>query len=280
MLETKKNKAVIFLTVPLLLGVAATSLYSLLAEDFYLRETPNWALQSWGQDIINIALVCPVLFFASVMAYTGRKSAMLIWAGVNLYLAYTFAIYAFAIHFNELFLVYCINFGLAFYACAYFIYWAVTTHPEPVMINNRLMRITSIFFFFLSVVFYLLWLSAVIPELSNTEVPQSLIDTGLMTNPVHVIDLSVFLPGMCIVAILLWRKVWMSYVLTPLLLTFLVLMNLTIGFLHALMFDQGMAGNPALIYVMVGLSVFCLVLLNGYVKAFSAQQPNPYGITI
>lgn len=270
----------LFLSLPLLLGVVANSLYSLLAEDFYLRETPNWALQSWGQDIINIALVCPVLFFASIMAYTGRKTAMMIWAGANLYFVYTFAIYAFAIHFNELFLVYCINFGLAFYSCVYFIYWVATTHPQPVTNNDKLVRITSIFFFFLSIVFYVLWLSVVIPDMKSTEVPQSLIDTGLMTNPVHVIDLSIFLPAIFIVAFLLWKKKRLSYLLTPVLLTFLVLMNLTIGFLHALMFDQGMAGNPSLIYVMVALSVFCLVLLNGYVKAFSAPQAKPYGITI
>jgi hypothetical protein len=52
---------------------------------------------------------------------------------------------------------------------------------------------------------------------SNTP-PKALRDTGRITNPVHVLDLSLFLPALAIAGVLLWRRRALGYCLAPVLL--------------------------------------------------------------
>jgi hypothetical protein len=258
------QKPTLYLSIPLVIGVVAASVYGLLHDDFYLRETPNWALQSRVQDIIDLALISPVLFFSSILAYRGKRMAMLIWGGTNLYLVYTFAIYCFSVHFNAMFLVYVACLGLAFYSMLYFAYRMVTTYPKPNMHNAKLTRITGGFFVLIAVIFYLLWLSTVVADLRYADVPESLVDTGLFTNPVHVIDLAIILPGIFITGWLLWKDKVAGYMLGPVILSFFVLMNLTIALLHAMMLQNEMTANAVLVYVMVGLSIGSLLLLQQF----------------
>ena len=256
-----RNPATIWLSMPLVVVVAIASRYGLSHDNFYFRETPNWALQSRGQELIDLVLVCPVLLMAAVLAYRGNRKAMLVWAGASMYFVYTFVIYAFAVHFNAMFLLYCAGLGLSFYSMLYFITWLSKTELTFNHAVHRVTRITSIYFFFIAIAFLGLWLSAIIPDLRSTAVPPSLVETGLRTNPVHVLDLAVLLPGIFITGILLWRRHPLGIALAPVVLTFFVLMNITIGFLHLQMMQDGMVGNPVLVYVMGALALWSMYLL-------------------
>jgi hypothetical protein len=261
MQPSEKQPGVLWLSIPLLLTVASASIYGLSTPDFYFRETTNWELQSYGQDLIDLVLICPVLFIAAVLTYRGSRKAMFVWAGASMYFVYTFVIYAFAVHFNAMFLLYCPALGLSFYSMLYFIAWLDKTDLTVNHATRRITRITAIYFFFISIAFIGLWLSAIIPDLRSTSIPPSLVETGLRTNPVHVIDLAVFLPGIFVTGILLWRHNPLGIALAPVVLTFFVLMNITIGFLHIRMMQEGMAGNPVLIYIMGVLALWSIYLL-------------------
>src|SRR5688572_782411 len=108
------------LTIPLFAGVVVSSLMGLYTPSFYNQETVNWEIQCRGQDIVDLFIVAPVLLISALLAARGIKIAFLVWAGTNLYLAYTFLIFSFAVHFNNLFLIYCLNLGLAVYSLLFF----------------------------------------------------------------------------------------------------------------------------------------------------------------
>lgn len=243
------------------MGIVGVSTFGLLTPDFYAQETPNWQAQSTGQDLIDLLLIAPVLLISSLLMYKGNRLSHWIWAGTNLYLVYTFAIYTFSVQFNSLFLFYCINFGLAFYSFLLFLYGEVRrpVHTLPVM--TRWWNIAAYYQIIVAIIFYLLWLMDVIPAMWSGYKPQSLLQVGLPTNPVHVIDLSIFLPGMLMTGWAVRRRHHLGYLFTPVILAFTILMNLTIGILNIVMARYGFGANWILVMIMAGLALFSLFLL-------------------
>ena len=273
----RRSYAIPLLSMPLIAGVVLTAAYGLFTEDFYSRETPNWQIQSWGQDLINLILVTPVLMLSAAFAFNKSKTGFIIWSGINIYLLYTFIIYGFDIHFNSLFLIYCMNLGLAFFSCLYAGYQIATQKITPSTTYTVLPKIASFFFLVVSLSFYGLWLMDIIPHLRQGANPPSLAETGLPTNPVHVIDLSVFLPSVFMVGILLWQKKNIAFLLAPVILVFFIIMNITIGTLQLLMVEAGLAESMSVLWMMVGLTVISLVLLIAFISPYYHNPFPRYG---
>ncbi len=127
-------------------------------------------------------------------------------------------------------------------------------------------RFTGIYFILLSLLFYFLWLSEIVPAVRAGENPKSLKDTGLATNVVQVLDLSVFLPGILITGILLLRRKTAGFLIAPALLMFFVLMDITIGVLVLIMKQRGLEGSYLLSGVMGVLALFSLFLLLVWIR--------------
>ena len=244
--------------------VTIVSLAGILIPNFYSGETANWRAQSIGQDIVDLFVIVPCLVITSVFAYRNNRKAMLVWGGVLCYLIYTFIIYCFAVHFNRLFVVYCITLGLSFYS---FIYFFLQWRQTQLQLKNTLLtKIIAVYFIVISVGFYFLWLSEIIPSAIKNTIPKSLSDVGLTTNPIHVLDLSVFLPALFITSILLFRKKSLGFILAPVLLVFCILMNITIGSLQVIMTQRGVESGFEVTIIMSILAVFSGVLLVYYFK--------------
>lgn len=243
----------------ILLLLVSVSLTGLLHPELYALEKPSWYLQSVGQDLVDLLLVAPILGIATLYGAKGSATAKKIWAGALLYLVYTFAIYCFDVHFNRLFLLYCALLGISVYAAlSYFIRSA----SEPVDDYNRgWLKLTGIYFLSIAVLFCLLWLSEIVPSISTGETPESLRETGLLTNPVHVLDLSIVLPGIFITGIGLLRGTRLFIMLAVPILTFFTLMDLTIAVLSTIMLVQDAGGNAYVAIFMVVLAIFSGVLL-------------------
>jgi hypothetical protein len=116
--------------------------------------------------------------------------------------------------------------------------------------------------------FYLLWLAEILPAVLANEMPRSLADAGLPTNPVHVIDLSVFLPGVLITGVLLLKQRPLGYLLTPVLLTFFVLMDITIGTLMLILNARGQKTDLGIAVMMAIFAIFSLILLILHLRQF------------
>ena len=75
---------------------------------------PTGAYDLTGQDMINGILISPLFVVCSVRALKRKPNALHIWSGIQMYSLYTFIIYAFDVHFNRLFLLYCAVLDISF----------------------------------------------------------------------------------------------------------------------------------------------------------------------
>lgn len=263
---------VLLLSIPLVAGIILTSSVGLFNDGFYAKETPNWELQSWVQDLVNLFIATPLLAVSALLAFKGNKTSFVIWAGTIVYLIYTFVIYCFAIHFNSLFLFYCFNLGLAFYSILFFISSMKKSALKEYANAHAGKKLISIFFITIALFFYALWLMEILPAVESGTTPSSLADVGLTTNPVHVIDLAIFLPGVFITGIMLWRNKYTGLVLTPVILTFFVLMNITIGLINFFMFQTKLSDSMMLTWIMGALALISLLALIWFATEFKNEK--------
>lgn len=256
-----KEKIIPILSFPLVAFTIIASVTGLLAPGFYSKETPNWSSQSFCQDFIDLFLIVPVLIVTSILVSQKNKTATPVWAGTNLYLAYTFTIYCFDVHFNRLFLIYCFCFGLSVFSFLYFLIALKNDSPGNRVQHKTPLRFIGIFFIIISVLFYLLWLADIFPSLLNNTIPQKLTETGLFTNPVEVLDISLLLPCIFITGVFLLKRKPIGFILTPVLLTFFILMDITICALTVYIKSKNAATDISIAIVMAMLAVFSTALL-------------------
>lgn len=266
-----QNRFILQLSLPLTVLVILVSCIGLFTPDFYASETLNWQAQSLGQDMIDLFFIAPCLLISSILAYRNNRSAMMIWGGVALYLTYTFILYCFDVHFNKLFLAYCLDLGLSFYSLIYFLFIQLKTNRKVQLENKFLTTFIGLYFILLAVLFYMLWLSEIIPAILQKTIPKSVTDAGLFTNGVQVLDLAILLPAIFITGFGLLKRKSFGYILTPVILTFFILMDITIGLLAFVLKTKGLEGNLFLTAIMAVLALFSLALLVLFLKNLKSK---------
>jgi hypothetical protein len=137
-------------------------------------------------------------------------------------------------------------------------------------------RAASVFLAVVATLFYLSWLSEVVPALLAGDVPQSVTDNGTPTNGVHVLDLAWMLPAMVLTAVWLWRKRAIGYVLAGALLTFMPLLVLAIPSIIVFMarYNQSVSAGQAGIFGILG--AISLGMLIWYLTA-NTTTTDPHG---
>lgn len=112
------------------------------------------------------------------------------------------------------------------------------------------MKTIATVFLLVAAVFGVQWLHEIVPAQLSGVAPKSVTETGLPTNPVHFLDLSVALPGCAIAAVMLVRRMPAGYVWAPILLTLGILMFLAIAAMVIAMSRIGAADDrvPVLIF--------------------------------
>ncbi|QIN78457.1 hypothetical protein GBA65_07885 [Rubrobacter marinus] len=238
---TARTRTWLWLTAPIavLLAIAAGS--ELFVDGIFRGDELNFVAQAVGQDVVTLAVALPVLVVAAILSARGSDRARLVWLGSLAYVLYTYAIYAFHVRFNPLFLVYVALFGLSLYAL---IGSLATTDFEAVkarFASRRAARAASVFLATMTVLFYPAWLGEVVPALVSGSVPQSVIDAGTPTGAAHVLDMAWMLPAMALTAYWLWRGRAVGYALAGALLTFSALITLAI---MAMMVAMNLYGQP------------------------------------
>ncbi|GCE28797.1 hypothetical protein KDA_42810 [Dictyobacter alpinus] len=265
----KIAKMSLWLSVIAALLVVVASVSGLIFKSTYARETPDWALQGVGQDIVNLVAVV-VLLIALYFVSKGSIKAYLIWSGVLLYLLYAYVIYAFDIHFNRLFLVYVAILGLTFYALVSSVIHIRLAELQETFAARTPTRLVSGFLLVLCLLFYFLWLGEEIPALITGSVPTSLALDGVLTNPVHILDLAFYLPAILLTALLLWRKKPLGYLLAGPLLVFIILMGAAILAIFLVMSSQGLPTSIGVEVLFALLIIASLTLSVIYINSVKA----------
>lgn len=216
--------------------VTVASILGLTAPSVYEDETKNWATQAKGQDVGNLLAVA-VLLVSGWAHHRGSHRAGLVWLGTLMYLVYAYVIYAMAVHFSQLFLVYVAVLGLSSYAVLCSVDRLRAADGEaPTRPARRLAGWTSIA---IGVLFTLLWMGELVPATLSDETPASVVEAGLWVNPVHVIDLALLLPAFVVAGVLTLRGRQPGPFLVGPLLVFSVLMAASIVAAMVLMTAEG-----------------------------------------
>ncbi len=265
------SKTALWLSVLVAFLVLIASSAGLLLKSLYARETMSWTVQAYGQDIANI-VAAAALFIAVYFVSKGSVKAFLVWIGVVIALIYPYIIYAFDIHFNSLFLVYVAIVGLSFYTLVGSLMhldnlqpsFAATTKARPV----------SVFLLLVAVLFSLLWLSEDIPALLTGKIPQTVTESGLLTNPVHVLDLGLYLPAMIITAILLWRRKLLGYLFAIPLLVFNILTGIGIVAAQFAASSKGLAASLGVELFIAAIVVVSLILSILFLREVKEQKED------
>ena len=267
------SKTALWLSVLVAFLVLIASSAGLFLKSLYARETMSWTVQAYGQDIANI-VAAAALFIAVYFVSKGSVKAFLVWIGVLIALIYPYIIYAFAIHFNSLFLVYVAIVGLSFYTLVGSLMHLHLDNLQPSFAATTKARPVSVFLLLVAVLFALLWLSEDIPALLTGKIPQTVTESGLLTNPVHVLDLGLYLPAMIITAILLWRRKLLGYILAIPLLVFNILTGIGIVAAQFAASSKGLAASLGVELFIAAIVVVSLILSVLFLREVKEQKED------
>ncbi len=258
-----------YITYSLAFFVGISSALGLFFPGTYSREQLFYAAQGIGQDAINLILVVPILVACTFYALRGSRRALLWLGGPILYSLYSYILYAFTLHFNQLFLLYCTTLGLSFFAFIHWFFVAQTQVTQIKISQWTFLKSAAMLQIVIVLFFALLWLSEIIPALIRAQVPQSITTNGLVTNPVFALNLSIVLPALIISAFHLLKKQTLGIVLTPALLGFAFLMSAAIASMVLSTKLFGLKSDFSVAAVMITLSILCAYIMQKFVSSIT-----------
>jgi hypothetical protein len=263
-------KTITILSALLAVSLAVVSIIGAFSPGTYEREVPSMAAQGVGQDVVDLFLVVPLLVLSLVFVHKKKRAALFVFGGTVLYILYSFVIYAFGVHFNSLFFLYCAILGLSLYLFIFFVAemserevegWFGPSHPR---------RFVGGYLILIAVMFYALWLKDTLPAVLNSSVPSSVNEYDLLVNPVHVLDMAVALPGLIITALLLFRKRRLGYILAPVALVFTVLLAAALTGMVVMVKARGIGEDTSIAGIFAVLAV-----ISGFLLALFLKKMNP-----
>jgi hypothetical protein len=237
----------------------------------YLEETLDWAGQAVAQDYVNLFLAMPALFIAAYFVYKGSLRAYLIWLGILIYVMYSYFLYAFFIHFGPNFLTYVAILGLSFYGIAGslldFSWDGFRSHIAGVKTGYPRLLLLAI-----GIIFYYLWLSDIFRALESRTLPGDLAETGLIVNPVHVLDMAFILPGAILTGIALGRRNIFGYFFAVPLMIFFALMGIAILAIFRVTAELGISAEAAPAIMMTVIVLLNLALSYGFLRSVKENK--------
>lgn len=240
-----------------LLGVAG-NVIGLTVPAIYAVLKPGFYAQAIAQDVASLGLVSPAWLILAILALRGSLRGYLLWLGVLTFTVYNYVIYTLAVPFGPLFPLWVAVLGLSLWSlmggAVSADHWAAqATYKNPTAI-----KITAWTLMVVGVLFGLLWLSEDVPALLAGRTPQTLIDMGVVTNPVHVLDYVFFLPAVFVTGLGLLRQKPFAFTVAPAFLVFLILTGVPILLTPVL---QAARGEPAAWGAVVPIGTLTVLML-------------------
>ncbi len=235
----------------------------------YGKETPAFVNQAIAQDSIDLVVVCPAIIILVLLARRGWLGAYLAWLGTLAFTVYNYVIYTLSVHVGALFLLWIAVLGLSIYALIGGL--AVLDLGAVKARFPRAPRRTAGWFLIgVAAAFTALWLSDVVPAILAGDTPAGARELGLPSSPVHVLDLSFYLPAAFTTGVLLLRRHAWAYATAPGLLVFLTLTGLPILLTPFVANARGVAPGWA---VLPPIAVITVVSVALTVRLLPAARP-------
>lgn len=262
MTNLRTHDPILWSTVAIVLLLAVTAVAGIFRPATYAHETLYTSAGALGSDLVDLFLVVPVLLISGIKGYRGSLPARLIWLGTLGYLLYNFVLYAFGVHFNPLFLVYCATLGLCFYAALFTLPFISLEQIAQTYSPRALRKTIAILLIVMAALFAAFDLGEDIPALLAGRVPQSVTQVDLPVSFIHALDFIFLIPGMSITAFLLLRRRPSGYALAPVFLSLLAIMNIELAVLMVVMALKGCFGMfyPMIVsFVVLGMGSAALL---------------------
>ena len=255
--------------------VAVASLGGLLLPSVYAQEMASWRVQGMAQDWIDLIVAAPWLAITAILTVRGSRRGALLLGGGLAYTAYSFTIYAMAMHFNVLFLVYVAILGLSVYGLVD-LGRVLARAPVASWFDDRPpRRLAGTVLIAFAILFAFLWLAQILPALAAGTAPPELAEVGLITNPVHVLDLAIVLPLLVVAGVLLRRGRDAGYALGTILLGFSVLMDLAILAMMVELRRHGLPADEVVTAVFSAVTIFFTALLVLLLRSLHSRPRIP-----
>lgn len=200
----------------------------LMSNRIYGQEMTDLFNAGIAQDLVNLFLVAPLMLIMVVRAFRGSIRSGLCLIGFLAFTSYNYTIYAFTIHFGPLFLVWVAVLGLSLFAFLGSLLALFSTTELKDRFAGIGVRFPGWFLITAAVLFTLLWLSEIVPDLLAGRPSTSAAIWKVPSNPVHILDLAFFLPAVFAAGVLLLRRSHIGFAAAAGSLIFLGLTSLPI----------------------------------------------------
>ncbi|MCS6846837.1 MAG: hypothetical protein RMN52_03885 [Anaerolineae bacterium] len=187
------------------------------------RDPAMTAGNAQGTAIVSLTIAIPVLVISMIRAAQGSYRAQIIWLGALGYILYNAAIFAFAVAFNPLFLLYVASLSLSLWAIVALLIHMDVGEIRARFASNLPVRFFAIYVLVASALFFFTWMRQIIPAMFVPTKPAFLHGTDLLTSPTHVLDLGFALPLSVLGAVWLWQRKSWGYLLVGMMLSMLAI---------------------------------------------------------
>ncbi len=262
----KKNY--ILLSLFLAVMITITAIYGIFIPGTYSAETANWATQSMAQDWANLVIAVPLLMVSSYFVNKKFILGLIVWTGNMLFIIYSFLIYAFMVHFNQMFFFYVAILGISTYLLIFMLLEVDYSKIKSAFSDNWSRKTVARTLMGLGSVFYLVWLKDALPGVLNGTVPKSIVEAGLFTNGVYVIDMALCLPLLIISGLYLLRGKAAGYFLAGASMVFSAVMMINIAFIIYFVGYKGLPTDYSIAYVFGLLGLIVTGLSIKYISSF------------
>lgn len=254
------------------IALAVVSSFGAFDAATYERDAASMAAQGAGQDLVNLVFVVPLLVFTLIFMLRNSRIASLIYGGTVFYILYSFFIYAFGLNFNKFFLLYCLILGSSLYLFILVILELNRMDVQNWFSEKVPTRLTGVYLLLISALFYMLWLKDIIPAVLKNTIPRNVSDYNLLVNPVHVLDLSIALPGLVLTAVLLMKKRRLGYILAPILLVFIIILTVALAGMVMMTNARGITEDMPTAVIFIVLAVISIVILYLFLKNITVMK--------
>ncbi|MEE4197912.1 MAG: hypothetical protein V2I54_09715 [Bacteroidales bacterium] len=260
-MELKSKKTLTVLVVLLAVSLTVVSYLGAFYPLTYVRDSASMGAQGIGQDLVDLFFVVPVLLISLWAGLKNNRMGLFVLAGTLFYILYSFIIYAFGVHFNQLFLLYCSTLGLSVFA-----FWVLMLELNHQDIKSwfnpsGITKTIGIYFIIVATMFYLLWFKDLVPAILSNTVPDLVSDNDLLVNPVHVIDIAFALPGLIVVAFLLFKKHQLGYIFAPVGLVFTIILTIALIGMVVMLKVKDISDDSSVAGIFLFLSAISTILL-------------------
>lgn len=182
-----------------------------------------------GTSLVVLFVGVPALLGGMRSASRGSLRGFVVWLGAAAYLTYQGVMFCFGTPINPLFLSYVAMLGLGFWTVVVLVHLAIELAPHLHGAASAGVRLAPALLAGFASLNALAWLARAAPITWTGEVPDALGGSGLLTSPVWVQDLALWIPAALVSAWLMWQRRPIGVLLTAAMLTFYLVECLSVA---------------------------------------------------